>query len=178
MRKCLLFLIVFAVAKPDLRAQANEFRRFDINYNPVSYSRQGALNQYGSTVALTVHLNERIGIVADLGVHQPADTDLIRTYTYRFGPKFSNRIGDRITTFGQILVGGARFTVPILGTSSPSLSGFSMLSGGGVDIGVTPWFAVRAIEGGYSGIHISGAGGGWSNGIRVSVGIVFRFGQQ
>jgi hypothetical protein len=55
-----------------------------------------------------------------------------------------------------------------------------MLVGSGVDIGIRPWFAIRAIEGGYSGLHIGdvgGVSGGWSHGFRISGGIVFRFGQ-
>ena len=48
--------------------------------------------------------------------------------------------------------------------------------GGGVDIGIKPWLAVRAIEGDYSGIHVSG--GGWSNGVRLSGGVLFRFGEE
>jgi hypothetical protein len=150
---------------------ANSFRRFDINWNAFSYSRQGSVDQYGGTLGFTYHMNEKWGFVADLGRHEPSN-DLIRATTYRFGPRLSNRVGTRVKTFGQLLVGGARLTVPSVG----STNGFSMLMGGGVDIGIKPWFAVRAIEGGYSGIHVSG--GGWSNGARLSSGVLLRFGKE
>ncbi|HZI51392.1 MAG TPA: hypothetical protein VFE29_06180 [Terriglobia bacterium] len=170
---------------------ANEFRRFEINWNILSYSRQGDLNQYGGTLDLAVSLNERVAIIADVGIHQPITTVAgvnVTTSTYRFGPRFSARHGRRVTTFSQFLAGGVRLTgsgsVFIGGTTvtaSESVNGFSMLVGGGVDIGIRPWFAIRAVEGGYSGLHIGDVGGvegGWSHGFRVSGGIVFRFGQD
>ena len=153
---------------------ANEFRRFDINYNYLSYSRQASENQLGGTLAFTVHANERWGLVADLGVHSRFDSDVEMT-TYRFGPKISHRFGNRGMTFAQFLAGGVHFSIPSLGAFSPTFNGFSMLIGGGVDVGIRRWFAFRVVEGGYSGVRLSG--GGWSNGSRVSTGIVFRFGQ-
>jgi hypothetical protein len=174
MKKLLIMLIAWAFVClgfcPNASAQANEFRRFDINWNVLSWSRQGGLNQYGGTLGFTAHINERWGIVADVGVHEPSGIDL-RTTTYRFGPKISQRYGERVTTFGQFLAGGVTFTDD---ASTAKINGFSMLIGGGVDIGIRPWFAIRAIEGGYSGFH---AVDEWSNGIRLSGGIVFRFGQ-
>src|SRR5262245_11900681 len=179
MKKSLMLLATCAllggVLVPNASAQsANEFRRFEINWNVLSYSRQESLNQYGGTLGFTAHLNERWGIVADVGVHEPISSGL-RTTTYRFGPKLSHRVGNRVTTFAQVLAGGVRLNIPDLGALSPSSNGFSMLIGGGLDVGIRPWFAIRAIEGGYSGFHLSG--GGWSNGARVSAGIVFRFGE-
>lgn len=170
---------------------ANEFRRFEINWNVLSYSRQGSVNQYGGTLSLAVSLNDRVAIIADVGIHQPSTTYAgvdVTTSTYRFGPKISSRHGRRLTTFGQFLAGGVRLTgsgSAIIGgttvTASESVNGFSMLAGGGVDIRIRPWFAIRAVEGGYSGLHIADTAeveGVWSNGYRVSAGIVFRFGQD
>lgn len=168
----LVVAFVGGIMASDASAQnANSFRRFDINWNVLSYSRQGSIDQYGGTLGFTYHINEKWGFVADLGHHETG-SDLLETTTYRFGPKLSNRVGTRVKTFGQFLVGGARLTVPNVG----SANGFSMLMGGGVDIGIKPWLAVRAIEGGYSGIHVSGAG--WSNGLRLSGGVLFRFGEE
>ena len=168
----LVVALAGGIMASDASAQnANSFRRFDINWNVLSYSRQGSVDQYGGTLGFTYHINEKWGFVADLGHHETG-SDLLETTTYRFGPKLSNRVGTRVKTFGQFLVGGARLTVPSVG----SANGFSMLMGGGVDIGIKPWLAVRAIEGGYSGIHVSGAG--WSNGLRLSGGVLFRFGEE
>ncbi len=180
MKKSLMFLVVCILvggaftSKASAQA-ANQFRRFDINWNVLSYSRQGSLNQYGGTLGFTVHVNEVWGVVADVGVHEPILGGL-RTTTYRFGPKFSGRVGDRVTTFGQFLAGGFHLSNPDLGTLSPSVNGFSTLIGGGLDIGIRPWFAIRAVEGGYSAFHFNGTG--WSNGARISSGIVFRFGDE
>lgn len=154
----------------------NEFRRFDINWNVLSYSRQGSTNNYGGTLGFTVHINPRWGIVADAGIHEESGGGL-ETTTYRFGPKITKRIGPRWSAFGQFLAGGTHLSIPSLGALSPTANGFSMLAGGGVDFGIRRWFAIRAVEGGYSGLYVDRPGLGWSNGARVSAGIVFRFGE-
>jgi hypothetical protein len=180
-------LVLFACAllagtfTSDVFAQnANEFRRFDINWNVLSYSRQASENGLGGTLAFTVHVNDRWGIVADTAIHSRFDTD-VEMVTYRFGPKITHRWGSRGSAFAQFLAGGVHFSIPSLGAFSPTANGFSMLVGGGVDVGIRPWFAFRVVEGGYSGIRLCGGGAesrdcGWSNGSRVSTGIVFRFG--
>lgn len=168
---CAVLTVVFA---SELCAQsANEFRRFDINWNVVSYVRQGSTDNLGGTLGFTAHVNDRWGIVADLGVHAPTDFGFDAT-TYRFGPRITHRSGKRLMVFGQFLAGGVHLNVFDLGIFSPTANGFSMLMGGGVDVGIRHWFAIRVVEGGYSGLHVDG---GWSNGARVSTGIVFRFGQ-
>jgi hypothetical protein len=58
-------------------------------------------------------------------------------------------------------------------TTSISHDGFAFGVGGGLDVKVRPWFAWRAIQGGYSLRHVEG---GTSNGFRLATGIVFRFG--
>ena len=155
----------------------SEFRRFEILFLP-SYQRQGKLNLYGGTLAITIKETESFGIVVDFGVHEQTFSGVdARITTYRFGPKFSGRTGDRVTIFGQILAGGAHLRGDVNGLTG---SGFSILGGGGIDIGIRPWFAIRAVEGGYSGLYLSpsgGADGRWSKGVRVSTGVVFRFGK-
>ena len=178
MKKSLFVPVVLAllcgVFASEASAQAaNGFRRFDINSN-LSYNRQGSVDQYGGTFAFAAHLNERWAIVGDVGIHEPSNNSF-RTITYTFGPRMTHRSGERVTTFGQFLVGGARLSIPAL-SGAPTESAFAMLLGGGVDIGIKPWFGIRAVEGGYSGLHFSGAG--WSNGVRLSSGVVFRFGNE
>jgi len=153
-----------------------EFRRFEINADIPSYSRQGNVNRYGGTLGFTVYPAESIGIVSDIGIHQPTgDSQATKMTTYMFGPRISFRLDGqqfdkRRAAFGQLLVGGVR----IDGQDGTVLAnGFSMVATGGLDIGIRNWVALRVIEGGYSGLRLNGA---WSNGMRISAGIVFRFG--
>jgi hypothetical protein len=170
-----VLVLLCGVFTTDASAQAaNGFRRFDLNWN-ASYNRQGSVNQYGGSLSFGAHLNERWAIVGDVDLHEPSDNSF-RTTTYRFGPRMTRRMGERVTTFTHFLVGGAHLSVPSLGSSSPTANGFAMLAGGGLDIGIKPWFGIRALDGGYSGLHFSG--GGWSHGMRLAGGVVFRFGSE
>jgi hypothetical protein len=174
MKRLVLFLI-FAWIAADANAQANVHRTFEINWNVLSYSSQSELSQYGGTLDFALHLNRRWALVVDAGVHQPAETLFdVRTTTVRLGPRLSQAHGDRITTFAQVLAGAARLSGRGNTISTADyLSGFAVYGGGGVDVGIRPWFAWRAIEGGYSGFDIDG----WSHGYRISTGLVFRFGK-
>ena len=121
----------------------NEFRRFEINWNVLSYQRQGQVNLYGGSLDFTINANETVGIVADLGIHQEYidGVDLTVT-TYRFGPRFSNRLNRRVTLFTQLLAGGARVSVGDVSsgfggsnvTVGAAGNGFSILGGAGLDL--------------------------------------------
>jgi hypothetical protein len=174
-RSVAILLLVICFGSGAAAQDRNEFRRFDINFNVLSYARQGSTDQYGGTLGFTVHVNQRWSVVADVGIHETSDG--LETTTYRFGPKITHRMSPRWSAFGQFLAGGTHLSIPDLGAFSPTANGFSMLAGGGVDFGIRRWFAIRVVEGGYSGMHVNTPGGGWSNGARVSGGIVFRFGE-
>lgn len=175
---CLLFCVsAFAGEDP------NEYRTYDIGWNLASYSRQGSVNLYGGDLSFAAHLNKRIAIVADLAAHQSTSTSpTIRTVTYRFGPRFSVNRGSRFTTFGEVLAGGSRLTggssVFFGGTTvtaSQSYNGFAFAIGGGVDIGIRPWIAVRVVQ--FDGSILRfGELDTTSNGYRVGAGLVFRMG--
>ena len=83
--------------------------------------------------------------------------------------------------FGEVLVGGARITDNLfnrflLGISTvakESFNGYSLSAGGGVDVAIKPWFAIRAAEVNYDFMEISADK---INGFRVGSGFMFRFG--
>ncbi len=180
MRNLLLIVFMFMLATPVLAQEQS--RKYEIGWNVLSYARQGSVNLYGGDLSFTAHATPRLGIVADVAIHKTTTTPVDLTITaYRFGPRFYVQRTSRIRTFGEVLVGGVRVTgssSSISGgtttTTSASSNGFSLAFGGGIDIGIRPWFALRAPEFDYSYHHFSGIG---SNGMRVGLGILFRFGQ-
>ena len=109
-----------------------------------------------------------------------AGSPKVEIVTYRFGPRLYVSTKGRMTPFAEILAGGTRVTTSFTEifsggrtTTSFSSNGFAFAAGGGLDVGIKPWFAWRAIQSDYSLLRIEGA---TSNGVRLATGIVFRFG--
>ncbi len=183
MKRLLMALVLYVVFSLPSFAQANAQRRFEINWNVLSYSRLGDTDFGGGTLGLTLHATERLGIVAEVGVHELADFGPnLELTTYRFGPRYSRRHGKRLTMFAEVLAGGARATNkvtlfslgPSTTTTTTSVNGSAFGAGGGVDIGIRPWIAFRAVEAEYSFVRLNGSN---NNGVRIGIGVVFRFGK-
>jgi hypothetical protein len=158
------------------------FRRFDIDWVLLSYNRQSQVSLYGGDLAFNTNINRRVGIVADVAIHQTVNEfPELRVTAYRFGPRIYVYRGRRISTFGEFLAGGARVTaqqsVIYLGstiTSSAYVNGFAAAVGGGMDFQIKPWLTWRMYHVDFSYLHIPDIN---SNGLRVGTGIAFQFGQ-
>jgi hypothetical protein len=182
MKRIALILFSSAVIMP-AHAQApgpDAFRRFEIGWNVVSYSRQESSNLYGGNLSFAVRASTRFGVVSEVGVHDTISSSKVEIVTYRFGPRLYGPTKGRMTPFAEILAGGSRattsFTAIFSGgqtTTSFSSNGFAFAAGGGLDVRIKPWFAWRAIQSDYSLLRIEGE---TSNGVLLATGIVFRFG--
>jgi len=164
----------------------NSPRRFETFWAPYSISRWGQMNLYGGEVELAVKLTNRFALIANVGDHRSIGNDVtagsgfstsghVETLTYRFGPKFSIRPNDRLTIFGHAAAGRTRvkatydfgdgFTLDALG------SGLVISGGGGVDLAIKKWLAIRLVQSEYSHNRIEGA---TSHDLRIGTGLVFR----
>jgi hypothetical protein len=167
--------------------QANEFRRFEIASNVISILRLTGDYYGGGDLSFAFHKSPRLAFVADVAVYEvaiPFDGDQELTI-YGFGPRYSLSRGKRWMFFGQALAGGARVTdkyktisPPFTTTTSVSANGFSMTAGGGVDLGLKNWIALRLVDVDYTFLHFSDAVDTNLNGIKVGIGVVFRFGKK
>lgn len=170
-----------------------------------SYLRNSGNSFNGWEAQGTANLTPYFGITADVsgnyhtatafapitGVAVSADQ---RLYNFLIGPTVTARF-NKLSVFGHGLFGaahsslGAGITLPIIGgvsTGLTSANAFAMALGGGVDIGVTPHFAIRAGQFDYlytrfdavdaltTGL-LSNSLSGHQNSFRYSAGIVFRF---
>src|SRR6266516_2404264 len=140
----------------------------------------GKLQSLWGSLSFAVHASMRFGFVSEVDVHDTIGSPKVEIVTYRFGPRLYVSTKGRMTPFAEILAGGTRvttsFTETFSGgrtTTSFSSNGFAFAAGGGLDVGIKPWFAWRAIQSDYSLLRIDGA---TSNGVRLATGIVFRFG--
>jgi outer membrane protein OmpA-like peptidoglycan-associated protein/opacity protein-like surface antigen len=153
----------------------------------------------GGSTSLAYNLNRHLGIVGDFGAYTNSeirfqggygstvdvDNGNVGAYSYLFGPRLSFRNHGRITPFVQALFGGVHANEVTLAncTSSctvlPSENTFAWTAGGGLDIKLRHHLALRLIQAEYLMTRFQDYSTGATasqNDMRLSSGIVFRFG--
>jgi outer membrane protein OmpA-like peptidoglycan-associated protein len=153
----------------------------------------------GGSASLAFNLNRYLGLVADFGAYTNSqmqftggytstvnvDNSNVALLTYLFGPRFSFRKYERITPFAQVLFGGVHANPVVLTgctfscTLLPAQDAFAMTAGGGLDLRVHRHFAIRIIQAEYSMTRFASyttGTTGTQNDMRLSAGLVFRFG--
>jgi outer membrane protein OmpA-like peptidoglycan-associated protein/opacity protein-like surface antigen len=153
----------------------------------------------GGSTSLAYNFNRYLGIVGDFGAYTNSeirfqgaydatvdvDNANVGAFSYLFGPRISFRNHSRITPFAQALFGGMRANeVTLSGCTSsctllPAENAFAWTAGGGLDIRVHRHFAVRLIQAEYLMTRFQDYSTGTTasqNDMRLSSGIVFRFG--
>jgi opacity protein-like surface antigen/outer membrane protein OmpA-like peptidoglycan-associated protein len=153
----------------------------------------------GGSANIAYNFNRYLGIVADVGALTNSEVKFTGAYTstvdvnnanvnvltYLFGPRLSYRKYNRITPFAQVLFGGAHANEVALTpctfscTLLPSQNTFAMTAGGGLDIKVHRHIALRIIQAEYLMTRFQDYATGTTsaqNDMRISAGIVFRFG--
>ena len=134
-----------------------------------SYIRSDGANFRGWNGSVSGNVNDWFGIVGDFSGHYfPLANAHI--YTFTAGPQLSYRKNAQVTPFVRALLGGAR-----VGGGGVSDTGFAANVGGGVDIKVSNSIAIRAIQ---ADALITHFGGSTTTDLRLSFGIVFRFGKK
>ena len=153
----------------------------------------GSEGAHGFTGSLTGNINPWLGFTGELDYHVRSEkaTDSAsglvtdangKRTSFRFGPRFTSRMNDTVSTFAHVLVGGTRQSFNFNdGTglnTSLSATGFSTVAGGGLDLRVAPRIAVRPVQIDWEhlgSVQVLGMDTGSTNGLRYSAGIVIRF---
>lgn len=100
--------------------------------------------------------------------------------TYLLGGRYSWQKLGRWSPFGQVLLGGAHAG----GSFAPQNTGyggsnaFAMIAGGGLDIRLSDRFALRAFEADYYHTRFANGVNDHQNNLRISAGLIVRFGQK
>lgn len=157
----------------------------------------------GGSTSLAINFNRYFGLVGDFGGFR--DTKLMLTqpnvnpstianpnrdssgavYTYMGGPRISFRKYERVTPFMQALFGGIRASSVTPSDCTgvcpglPEENAFAMTAGGGLDVKVRRHFAIRVVQAEYMMTRFNDFNTGSvarQNDIRLSAGLVFRFG--
>jgi hypothetical protein len=160
--------------------------RFEV-FGGYSYLHPSApdLDAHGWEAAGTYNLNRWFGLKADFsghywGVENTAFQEHQRRHTFLFGPQLSWR-RSRGTLFAHGLLGvqhmgvDAHFIPPVPGPDiSATENSFAVTVGGGGDLNLGHRLAWRVAQVDY--LHKSGLGP--RSNVRVSTGLVFRFGEK
>ncbi len=154
----------------------------------------------GGSTNIALNLNRYLGLVGDFGGFN--DTRLLlagagqnpsvnaqvvdgSAFTYLGGPRLSFRNHSRLTPFAQVLFGGMHASdITLSGctgncTLLPVENTFAMTAGGGLDLRVRRHLAIRIVQAEYLMTEFENRNTGSSatqNDMRLSSGIVFRFG--
>ncbi|MFL6299069.1 MAG: hypothetical protein ACJ71N_00510 [Terriglobales bacterium] len=204
MRK--LFAVAGIVLLPLLLAAQStqtEYSKVDA-FAGYSYLRNSGNGFNGWEGQLTYNFNHFLGATADFSGHYRTAAGFSplsgfsasanqRMYTFLFGPTATARFGKH-DVFAHALFGGvhssvgAGFSIPILGSFNTGVNdatAFGMALGGGVDIGLSRRFAIRAAQVDYLYTHFNtfdalttgfaNNTNNHQNSFRYSAGIVFRF---
>ncbi len=160
----------------------------------------------GGSTSLAYNLNNHVGLVFDfagfgadsLKFNSPgagfSPSRVVnadgKVFTFMFGPRVSFRDHARFTPFLQVLGGAAHATEVTLDICNapiyaciplPTETAFVMTAGGGLDYRLNHRLALRLFQAEYmltrfqDPTSVTGANG-WQNNVRLSTGIVFRFG--
>lgn len=181
-------LCVLALAVAALPAAAQDVPKVDISAG-YSYLRVNpadptvsSFNSMGASGSFAWNLNNKVGIVADVGgysIQEISGIDVDATImTYMFGPRFTYRTPERFHPYVQVLFGGAH-----LGSDgSPSGSGqsaFAFAGGGGADVKINDRFSVRLAQFEYLLTRFDeSVGNNSQHNFRFTTGVTIHFGKK
>ena len=190
MRKIMLglsFLFVLSCS-----ANAQNLSRFDVfggyEYTSVHSSNGDKSSYNGASGDIGVYISNWMGLVGDVGrTTSSGYTDSFGTRTptnnssthYLFGPRF--RFGNgRVTPFIDVLVGGVNRSA-LVGSNGATLAraqtSFGISAGGGFDVKMTKYIAIRPIHVALLSTFLTPPSGehNTQDDVNISTGIVFRW---
>jgi outer membrane protein OmpA-like peptidoglycan-associated protein len=139
----------------------------------------------GGSASFAYNFNRYLGLVGDFGGYHAGDYGGVpnissNLYSYLFGPRVSFRNDSRVTPFVHALFGGAHGSGdPGFLAGRPSLNGFALATGGGLDFGLNRRFALRIPQLEYVFTKFDPNVVGvptHQNSVRASAGLVLRWG--
>jgi Outer membrane protein beta-barrel domain len=145
-------------------------------------TNSGAFNLNGGSGGLTYNVRHWFAVVANVGAYRfeglPSGISS-NMYTYAAGPRINFRNNRHCTRFAQALVGAGRLTAASGGLHA-SENSVVLLAGAGIDLPISHGFAIRAGEIDYllTRFALSNGSSATENNLRVSFGVVFRFGDK
>ena len=138
----------------------------------------GCFSMNGGSASAAFGVTPSLSVAADLGVTHAGNilnsTETLTLTTYLFGPRYTQRSHmGRVLPYGQILLGAAHSASNFVLNNGGN--GFSMMTGGGVDLPINKHFAWRVVQVDYLLTRIPNSASNTQNNLRVTTGLVYRF---
>jgi len=177
MRKLVWLCVTFLAFAIPASAQDNPKAEVFGGYSYLHTSVLGTgFNSNGASGSIAVNPNDWFGVVADVGVYHHSTAGVgVNTVSYLFGPKFAYRKHAKVTPYFQTLFGGAHVGASFGGLGA-SANAFAWAFGGGLDAKIASHVAIRVIQVEYVMTKFNDGVDNRQNNVRVSTGIVFRWG--
>jgi hypothetical protein len=179
MRKALIFLALLILPVSALAQQTPKVEVFggysNLTPNVGLSNLNGNFNLSGFNLSVTENLNSWFGGVLDFSSHYGTEAAFkTQMQTVMYGPVFAYRKHPSIVPFVHGMLGAVRGGPEYLDISKSELQ-FGMIGGGGVDLKVSRRVSLRLIQADYLMTRFSSTR---QDNIRLSAGIVFRFGKK
>ena len=179
--------LAWAAASPrPLLAQGTPLLEVGAGYNYVHSNAPpsgcGCFSLNGGSGWVAYNFNSAFSAVAEVSGQHASNvnntgTDLTLT-SYLFCPRITYRKYARFTPFAQALLGASQGKGTLASGSADSANAFALEAGGGLDFILRPRFALRLIQADYFYTHFDNADNNHQNNVRISAGVVFRWGTR
>jgi outer membrane immunogenic protein len=137
----------------------------------------------GGKVEASAAFPNNLSVVAELSGEQASNINAnlksLGFVTYLFGPRYTFPSRARLVPFAQFLLGGVHgfdALFPSTGPSDPNPDAFAFAAGGGLNANFSSRVAVRLVQADYMQTQLPNDANSRENHLRLSAGIVFRFG--
>lgn len=156
-----------------------------VNYSDLrtneSPGQCGCFSINGGSTEVAFHTYRWFSAVADMTGERTGSVNGgsqgLSLISYTAGPRFTYPIHHLYAPFTQALFGGVHgfdSYFPVTSGSTGAGNGFAMLAGGGLDIRVKPYLAIRAVQTDYFLTHLPNGVNDRQNNFRLGAGIVVR----
>jgi outer membrane immunogenic protein len=183
-----LTLLLFALTFSEATAQDTSRVDVAIGYNYIHSNAPpsgcGCFNFNGGSGSIAWRLDSNMSLLAEAAGAHAGNIDASgispTLTTYLFGPRYNLNGFHHVVPFGNLLLGVAHESSGYFpGTpASTSASVFALSTGGGIDVPVGQHFSIRPIEAEYLLTRFPNGINGRQNNIRLTSGLVFRFGHR
>ncbi len=191
-------VLVFSLSAA-LPASAQDIPKLEVFGGYSFLHAQGRQNLNGWNASVTTNLSSWLGLTTDFSGHYHSQTETLTLplpmpspvrvtfnesfHQFLFGPRLRWRVREHYRPFTHALFGLSResFRSEVFGFPNPlpplidTDGGFAMALGGGFDVPINDWFALRPLQADYLLFRIRGFN---RSNFRYSGGVVVRFGRR